>query len=271
MTRTNSSRSLAVPSAMHWLRLGPSQRPAHVALHGPPPPDGTFTPGCWRSQDAGPRPATRPEASGRFANARAHRQCPTRLRPLHRLVVPPARPRSVPRHGPRSVDDGFPDETIEGAGPLADIRARLDDLLDLESSRMAGLDEGELAARAKWSGVWVDCGFRMGRWSSHLREHTIQIDKTLVMLAWTPREVDRLVGLVVGAYGRLEAEVFGLRAAALDRAGSAGRTPAAHHRRGQRTSDQGIPRRPSERQPFGTANNHSRDTSTPVAEPPDAA
>ena len=127
---------------------------------------------------------------------------------------------------PASVDDGFPDEAIEGDGTLADIRARLDDLLDLETSRMAGLDEAELAARAKWSGVWVDCGFRMGRWSSHLREHTVQVDKTLVMLAWTPREVDRLVGLVVGAYGRLEAEVFGLPAEALDRAGSDGRTPA---------------------------------------------
>jgi uncharacterized damage-inducible protein DinB len=127
---------------------------------------------------------------------------------------------------PASVDDGFPDEAIEGDGSLAEVRARLDDLLDLETAHMAGLDEAQLAARAKWSGVWVDVGFRMGRWSSHLREHTVQVDKTLVMLAWTPREVDRLVGLIVGAYGRLEAEVFGLPAAVLDHMGSDGRTPA---------------------------------------------
>jgi hypothetical protein len=57
-------------------------------------------------------------------------------------------------------------------------------------------------------------------------EHTVQIDKTLVMLAWAPREVDRLVGLIVGAYGRLEAEVFGLPPDALDGAGSHGPTPA---------------------------------------------
>ena len=127
---------------------------------------------------------------------------------------------------PPSVDVGFPDESIEADGTLAEIRARLDDLLDVETAHMAGLEASELSARAKWSGVWVDVGFRMGRWSSHLREHTIQVDKTLVMLAWTPREVDRLVGLIVGAYGRLEAEVFGLPADALDSAGSHGRTPA---------------------------------------------
>ena len=127
---------------------------------------------------------------------------------------------------PAAVDEGFPDESIEGDGTLAEIRDRLDDLLDLETAHMAGLDDAQLAARAKWSGVWVDVGFRMGRWSSHMREHTVQVDKTLVMLAWTPREVDRLVGLIVGAYGRLEAEVFGLPAEALDRAGSDGRTPA---------------------------------------------
>jgi len=127
---------------------------------------------------------------------------------------------------PASVDVGFPDEAIEGDGSMAEIRTRLDDLLDVETAHMAGLDDHQLAARAKWSGVWVDVGFRMGRWSSHLREHTVQVDKTLVMLAWTPREVDRLIGLIVGAYGRLEAEVFGLPAEALDRAGSDGRTPA---------------------------------------------
>ena len=127
---------------------------------------------------------------------------------------------------PASVDDGFPDEAIEGDGTLAQIRVRLDDLLDVETAHMAGLDDSQLAARAMWSGVWVDVGFRMGRWSSHLREHTVQVDKTLVMLAWTPREVDRLVWLIIGGYGRLEAEVFGLPADALDRAGSDGLTPA---------------------------------------------
>jgi hypothetical protein len=128
---------------------------------------------------------------------------------------------------PDAVGDDFPDESTEGDGTLVDIRTRLDELLDRSMARMAELDDVALAARARWSGVWVDVGFRLGRWSSHLREHTVQVDKTLVMLAWTPSEVDRLVALVVGAYGRLEEQVFGLPAGALDRPSADGRTPAS--------------------------------------------
>ena len=111
---------------------------------------------------------------------------------------------------PDAVGDDFPEESTEGHGSLPAIRSRLDDLLDLETARMAALDDQDLAARARWSGAWVDVGFRVGRWSSHLREHTIQVDKTLVMIGWTPREVDRLSGVILGAWGRLEATVFGL-------------------------------------------------------------
>lgn len=128
---------------------------------------------------------------------------------------------------PDAVGDDFPDESTDGHGSLAAIRSRFDDLLDLETSRMAALFDHDLAARARWSGAWVDVGFRMGRWSSHIREHTIQVDKTLVMIGWTPREVDRLSGVILGAWGRLEATVFGLPGAALDRPGADGRTPAA--------------------------------------------
>jgi DinB superfamily len=128
---------------------------------------------------------------------------------------------------PDAVGDDFPDESTEGHGSLPVIRARLDDLLDLETARMAALDDHDLAARARWSGAWVDVGFRMGRWSSHMREHTIQVDKTLVMIGWTPREVDRLSGVILGAWGRLEATVFGLPAVALDRPGTDGPSPAA--------------------------------------------
>ena len=128
---------------------------------------------------------------------------------------------------PDAVGDDFPEESTEGHGSLPAIRSRLDDLLDLETARMAALDDQDLAARARWSGAWVDVGFRVGRWSSHLREHTIQVDKTLVMIGWTPREVDRLSGVILGAWGRLEATVFGLPGTALDRHGADGRTPAA--------------------------------------------
>jgi hypothetical protein len=43
-----------------------------------------------------------------------------------------------------------------------------------------------------------------------MREHTIQVEKTLVMLDRPTTEVERLVRLILEAYGRLEETVFGL-------------------------------------------------------------
>ena len=49
---------------------------------------------------------------------------------------------------------------------------------------------------------------RQGRWASHIIEHTVQVDKTLVWLGRQPSEVERLVRLVATAWGRLEANVW---------------------------------------------------------------
>jgi hypothetical protein len=101
------------------------------------------------------------------------------------------------------------DETAECAGTLGDIRGRLDAILDLADERLAGLPEARLGNAARWSGYAVPASHRIGRWSSHIREHTIQVEKTLAMLGRTPTEPERLVRLVLAAYGRAEATVFG--------------------------------------------------------------
>ena len=59
--------------------------------------------------------------------------------------------------------------------------------------------------------------FRLWRQSSHLQEHTIQVDKTLVMLGRTPLEAERLARLALRAYGRLEASVYALPAGLAER------------------------------------------------------
>jgi len=127
----------------------------------------------------------------------------------------------LPSSIPDGVDEGFPTEEADGVGTLAEIRQRLDDAMDGAAERMASLDESQLATPARWSGYAVDVGFRLGRMSSHLQEHTVQVDKTLVMLGRTPPEADRLVRLVFRAYGRLEGVVYGLPQALA----SAGREP----------------------------------------------
>jgi uncharacterized damage-inducible protein DinB len=109
---------------------------------------------------------------------------------------------------PDDVAAQLPDESTEAPGSIGEIGERLDAIVDLGSEQLGGLDEEGLAARARWSGMPVTVRFRLGRWSSHMREHTIQVEKTMQMLGQQPTEVERLVRLVLAAYGRLEASAF---------------------------------------------------------------
>jgi hypothetical protein len=114
---------------------------------------------------------------------------------------------------PRIPDDvakaaNLPAEETEAEGSLPEVRARLDEILDLAAGVFAPLGDDELAARARWAGIAVDIRFRVGRWASHLREHTIQTEKTLAMIDRPLSEVERLVRLIAAAWGRLEADLY---------------------------------------------------------------
>ncbi|HKZ20562.1 MAG TPA: DinB family protein [Acidimicrobiia bacterium] len=108
--------------------------------------------------------------------------------------------------------EALPDEaTTEAEGNVSELRTRLDQVLDLGAERLAGLEDERLRLAARWSGFAVTVGFRLGRWSSHIREHAIQIEKTMAMLGIIPDESRRLARHVLAAYGRAEATVFGRR------------------------------------------------------------
>jgi len=113
----------------------------------------------------------------------------------------------------RSADDAFwaaiPDEaTVECAGSIDDIRARLDAVTDLTAERLGALSDAQLALGSRWAGFAVPIAFRNARWSSHIREHTVQVEKTLAMLGRTPSEPERVVRVALAAYGRAESVVF---------------------------------------------------------------
>jgi len=94
---------------------------------------------------------------------------------------------------------------------LAEARRELDEALDEAAGLFATLgDEPGLRAPAMWSGFEVTVRFRLGRMASHLREHTIQVEKTLVLLGRAPSEVERMVRSLAGAYGRLAGVCVGL-------------------------------------------------------------
>jgi len=119
-------------------------------------------------------------------------------------------------------DTALPEESEEGAGSIPEIRARLDEALDRGGAHFAGLTDADLARPARWSGTPVDVGFRIGRWSSHLMEHTIQIDKTLAWLEHRPTEAERIVGDLYRAWGRLESQIFPIEPAVLSRSVNGG-------------------------------------------------
>jgi DinB superfamily len=119
-----------------------------------------------------------------------------------------SRPARVTDEAERASHAELPGEEAEGAGSVADIRARLDAVLDEWALRFAALDAGSLAAPATWAGIAVDIDFRIGRWASHIAEHTIQLDKTLAWLGQQPTEPARIVRQLYEAWGRLEARVF---------------------------------------------------------------
>jgi hypothetical protein len=116
---------------------------------------------------------------------------------------------NLPTARPSMIYDTLPSDEEEGAGTPAEVRARLDEVVDRSAERLAGLPPERLAHGTRWMGYAIDIGFRIGRWSSHLREHTIQVEKTLVMIGHTPSEVDRLIRLILAEWGRAEAVVYG--------------------------------------------------------------
>jgi hypothetical protein len=120
----------------------------------------------------------------------------------------PADP-SLPTARPSHIYDVLPSDEEEASGTPAEVRARLDEVLDQSTERLAGLPADRLAYGTRWVGFALNIGFRLGRWSSHIREHTVQVEKTLVMLGHTPTEVDRLNRLILAEWGRAEAAVYG--------------------------------------------------------------
>jgi len=120
----------------------------------------------------------------------------------------------------RPSEDAFPPEPTdeeEAAGSPSAALARLDDVVDANIVAAAGLDAAAMGISARWAGLPVTIDFRLGRYGSHIREHTVQIDKTLATLGRQPSEVERLMRLILATYGRLEGLLVGRQPDDLER------------------------------------------------------
>jgi hypothetical protein len=77
-------------------------------------------------------------------------------------------------------------------------------------SEFAGIKESELDAPAVfWESEPMLVEFRLHRFDSHLRQHTIQVEKTLGLLGLYSNEAKRLLRLIYNALADVEGAVVG--------------------------------------------------------------
>lgn len=80
-------------------------------------------------------------------------------------------------------------------------------LLDL-----GDVSDDELETPAQfWETTNYPVRFRLHRLEEHMRQHTVQVDKTLAGIGHPPTEAERLVRLLYQAIGRVEAGLLGAR------------------------------------------------------------
>jgi len=101
--------------------------------------------------------------------------------------------------------DAIMDSALDGLQTYhRQLHARiLEDFVDINPS--------ELQMHSKyWEKETLTLSFRLGRFDSHLRQHTVQIEKTLVDLGYLPNESKRLLRLVYAALAGIEGALLGV-------------------------------------------------------------
>ena len=93
---------------------------------------------------------------------------------------------------------------------LREIMAGYDELHERGLAEFAHMSEVELAGPSLW---WEDIEYplqhRLHRFDAHLRQHTVQVEKTLAALDHPPSEARRLLRLVFSALAEVEGYLIG--------------------------------------------------------------
>lgn len=95
-------------------------------------------------------------------------------------------------------------------GRFADLLAYYDALHQRIIHDLGELSDEETQAPSLWwEGELVPVRFRLHRFDAHLRQHTIQIEKTLAALGHPPSEAHRLLRLIYAALAEIEGAALG--------------------------------------------------------------
>jgi len=108
------------------------------------------------------------------------------------------------------VGDDMEDEIDSSPETLKQILANYDALHFQILYELASISENELRTpSAFWEDSQMEVRFRLHRFDAHLRQHTIQIAKTLAGIGHHPREAERLVRLIYEVLGEAEGARIG--------------------------------------------------------------
>lgn len=130
---------------------------------------------------------------------------------LDRLRSPEGRPALIPDEAWEPMI-GIPEAEYEALlkSPLENMRSFHDRFHARILEEFAGIDDAELEAPSMyWEGTSFSLRFRLHRFDSHMRQHTIQMDKTTLALGHAPNEARRLLRLMYNALGEAEAATLG--------------------------------------------------------------
>jgi len=109
-------------------------------------------------------------------------------------------------------DDDMEDETDNSQETLQQILANYDMLHFQILQELSNIKEDELRVpSAFWEDSPMEVRFRLHRFDAHLRQHTIQVEKTLAGIGHQPREAEQLVRIIYGALGEAEGTRIGAR------------------------------------------------------------
>lgn len=107
------------------------------------------------------------------------------------------------------VGDNFPE--MKYSAPVSVLIAYYENLHSRVIKEFTGISDTELHASVTfWESNAMPLEFRLHRFDAHLRQHTIQAEKTILAVIGAPSEARRLVRIVYTALAEVEGILFGL-------------------------------------------------------------
>ncbi len=116
----------------------------------------------------------------------------------------------LPLEMPSEEEDEIEDEDDSNQENLEQILTNYEGLHSQILYELASISEDELRAPSLfWEGYPMEIRFRLHRFDAHLRQHTIQVEKTLAGIGHQPHEAERLVRMIYWSLGEAEGAVIG--------------------------------------------------------------